>query len=174
MTDWIAYILVSWLVADFLSGVGHWLEDRYFRTEWPLIGKYVAAPNERHHLDPLAFTRPNYWGRNWTTFAVTLIPCLVLAIAGSRWWLALLFVSQSNEIHCWSHQRCTWCVRMLQDMGMLQSPRQHAQHHKAPFDCRYCVMTNFLNPALDACGFWLAIEQGLLWFGIHPKEPVTA
>lgn len=174
MTAWLAYILLSWLFADFLSGIGHWLEDRYFRADWPIIGQYIAEPNERHHIDQRAFLSPSYLGRNWTTFLVTLPFAVVLHLLDSPLWIGVALASQSNEIHAWSHQRCNRLIRVLQETGILQSPRQHAQHHKAPFDCRYCVMTDWLNPILDECRFWFAIEWFLSWLGIYPKGQVAA
>lgn len=173
METTLAYLFCSWLFADFLSGVGHWLEDRYFRVDWPLIGHYIAGPNELHHIDQRAFLQPGYFGRNWTTFLVTLPAAAFLLMFGSPLWLGVALASQSNEVHAWTHQRCNRWIRMLQDVGILQCPRQHSQHHKAPFDCRYCVLTNFLNPVLDGLGFWVALEWCLSLVGIYPKAKVV-
>ncbi len=54
MFETIGYLLICWLAADFMSGFWHWLEDRYFDTEWPIIGKYIAKPNRLHHDQPIA------------------------------------------------------------------------------------------------------------------------
>ena len=56
----VGFIVLSWLIADLLSGLIHWAEDRYFRTDWPWIGNYIAAPNELHHEQPTAFLFHNY------------------------------------------------------------------------------------------------------------------
>jgi hypothetical protein len=31
-------------------------------------------------------------------------------------------------------------------------------HHKRPYGVRYCTTTNYLNPLLDAIGFWRGLE----------------
>ena len=36
------------LVADFLSGLFHWLEDAYGREDWPITGRLVTKPNILH------------------------------------------------------------------------------------------------------------------------------
>lgn len=165
------FILACWLIADFLGGVAHWIEDRYFRLDWPLIGKHITAPNELHHREPRAFLNQGYWSRNWTAMALA-IPLFLLtyAITLSPWCIALLFLSQANEIHAWSHQRCSGFIRVLQEIGLLSSCRQHGQHHKAPFDCRYCVLTDWLNPLLDYSRFWHGMETILGWCGVKVKE----
>lgn len=173
MIDAIAHVLLCWLAADFLSGLFHWLEDRYFTTALPILGKYVAAPNEVHHSQPTEFLRGGYWFRNWTTIVPAGIACLLTL--WSPWCLTFLFLTQANEIHAWAHQRCNRWVRALQETGLIQSAKHHGGHHRAPFDCRYCVMTNWLNPVLDELRFWFVLEWLVSWLGIYPKEQaVTA
>ncbi len=172
--DWIIFIVVSWVAADFVSGVIHWAEDRYAREGWPVIGPLIAIPNIVHHNKPQAFLEGSYWHRNYTTivpaFAAMLL-CLCFA-ATRDWWLTLLFLSQANEIHAWAHQqgKLNPVITILQDMGVLQSPRQHAEHHRSPHMVCYCVMSNWLNPALDAIQFWDGIEYVLRIFGAQPRN----
>ncbi|MFN9421301.1 MAG: fatty acid desaturase CarF family protein [Pirellula sp.] len=45
---------------------------------------------------------------------------------------------------------------------MLQSPKHHAQHHIEPFESKYCVMTDWLNPILDRLDFWRRLEE-IIW-----------
>lgn len=159
MFEFIGTLLVGWLFADFLSGFWHWMEDRYFRTEWPVIGKYIAKPNQLHHADPTAFLNQSYWSRNWTTILPSAVT-FVLLLPFAPWWVlyGIVAVSQANEIHAWSHKRSNRIVRMFQATGLLQSPRTHGQHHKSPFDIRYCVMSEWLNPILDETKFWFSLE----------------
>lgn len=153
-------LIVGWAFADFLSGFWHWLEDRYFRAEWPLIGKHIAIPNQIHHERPAAFLDNTYWGRNWTTIVPAMVVFFVAFSLGAPFWMlfGLLAASQANEIHAWTHQKCSPLIRMVQNTGFLQSCKMHGQHHKAPFDCRYCVITEWLNPPLDYFGFWSGLE----------------
>lgn len=147
-------LLTAWLIADFLSGFWHWLEDRYFDERWPIIGKYIAKPNTLHHAQPSAFLMNDYWTRNWTTIVPAAVACLIYPSG----WLVFLAVSQANEIHAWAHQRCSSFIRALQETGILQSPRHHGEHHRSPFEVKYCVMTNWLNPILDHFQFWRWLE----------------
>lgn len=171
MSSIVLWIFASWLIADLLSGFWHWLEDRYFEEEWPILGKYVAKPNTLHHAQPSAFLHQGYWSRNWTTILPASIAACIVVFFLSPWaLLPLLFVSQANEVHAWAHQRCPRFIRVLQESGVLQSPQHHGQHHRAPFDCKYCVMSNWLNPILDYAGFWFCLEWILaMVFRIRPK-----
>ncbi|XZE36530.1 fatty acid desaturase CarF family protein [Pirellulaceae bacterium SH501] len=160
-------LLVAWLLADFLSGVWHWIEDRYFEESWPIIGKYIAKPNTLHHAQPAAFLQNGYWTRNWTT----ILPAAIAFALYPSW--VFVFVSQANEIHAWAHQKCSPFIRILQEVGVLQSPRHHGEHHRSPFEVRYCVMSDWLNPFLDAIEFWRWCEYLLSPF-IPVKEDRTA
>lgn len=173
MVEVIGTFFTAWLLADFLTGVFHWFEDRYIRTDWPILGKYVAVPNELHHTDPRAFLNQGYFGRNWTTLLPSALAFAGCYALGSPLvvLLALVFVSQGNEVHAWSHSKgiVSPLVRSLQETGMLQSPRQHSEHHRSEFDVRYCVLSDMLNPLLDLFGFWGWIEYGLARLGLKVK-----
>lgn len=173
MFAWIGYLLVCYLAADLLAGFWHWLEDRYFDVRWPLIGEYIAKPNELHHEQPTAFLAQSYWSRNWTA----IVPAAV-AFALTAWHpitrpfsTVFLFASQANEIHAWAHLKGKvhpW-IAIIQDTGFFQSPKHHSEHHRSPFDIRFCVMSDWLNPFLDQLGFWQYLEFLLGLLGIRPK-----
>lgn len=122
-------------------------------------------------MTPAAFTKGNYWQRNWTTIIPTLFLAAVCAGFG-QYFCALGFAisSQSNEIHCWEHMRAPAPVRWLQRWHVLQRPITHAIHHKRPYDQNYCVMTEVLNPVLRTLGFWQMLEWSIGWFGVWPRE----
>jgi ubiquitin-conjugating enzyme E2 variant len=166
----VLYFASAWIAAELLSGAVHWWEDRYGNPDWPVLGKYVVQPNIEHHSNQTAFTKGSYWMRNWTV----LVPSITAAVAAGafgQWWLMIvaMVVSQGNEIHCWSHQRCSRPVRGLQLLGILQSPEQHAKHHAQPFDRHYCVMTDAMNPVLQAIQFWQGLEWCVALFGVLPR-----
>lgn len=158
-------ILLGWLIADLISGFLHWLEDNHGREDWPLIGPLVIAPNRLHHADPGAFARGStFLSRNGTGAAASLIlggtalavfgPSLILAVA-------VLGGCVANEVHLFAHrpaQAPCW-ARQLQRLGLLQSMRHHAAHHRAPNQKAYCVLTNWLNPALDRIAIWHKLDQ---------------
>jgi hypothetical protein len=58
----------------------------------------------------------------------------------------------------------------LQRVGLLQSRRHHAEHHKNPYSVKFCTTTDWLNPILDAVRFWRALEKGLHFCGVPVKR----
>lgn len=173
MLELIGTLVVAWMAADLLAGFWHWLEDRYFDVRWPIVGQYIAKPNELHHEQPTAFIYQSYWSRNWTTIVPAGLALLLALAVGAPpvVLLTLLFVSQANEIHAWAHSKgrvSEWIVR-LQMTGIFQSPAHHAEHHRSPFEIRYCVMSDWLNPWLDHLQVWRRLESLLSRVGIDPK-----
>lgn len=161
------YAVIPLLLADFLSGVFHWLEDRYGNPEWPVIGPLVVRPNLEHHTRPAALCEGGYWNRNNTTIIASLIGVALF------WWcipvaIAFVILSQANEVHSWAHQKSNRLIRGLQWIGLLQSCQHHRIHHQRPFDRYYCVMTNYLNGFLSVVKFWQAIEW-VVWIIIGKK-----
>lgn len=96
--------------------------------------------------------------------------------------LLAFWVSLTNQIHKWSHTyHCPKFVTLLQDLGLILSKRDHAVHHKTPFDryvklsfCEicihylirlffryYCITNGWLNPWLAAIGFWRRLEEAI-------------
>lgn len=171
----VGYVLICYLLADLLAGFWHWIEDRYFEEHWPLIGEYVAKPNNLHHKKPTAFLVHSYWQRNWTT----LLPAAIgfLLTFPNPLCLVFLFVSQANEIHAWAHSKgkvSSW-IAALQRTGLIQSPKHHADHHRNPFDVKYCVMSDWLNPILDHVQFWHRLERVIhAVTGLRPKKTAAA
>ncbi len=68
----------------------------------------------------------------------------------------------SQELHKWSHMTKSevpdW-VNTLQDMGIAIGRVPHAQHHIAPFDGNYCIVSGLCNEALDKSGFFRWMEH---------------
>lgn len=162
--DLLGQIVFGWLLADFISGLGHWFEDEIARPEWPIIGAAVVAPNLLHHEQPLAFKDSGVVGRNAITWALTaVIGALLLLTFGAQPWVftAMAGGIVVNEAHLWAHcpAETNRFIRALQETGLLQSPRIHAAHHRHEMNSAYCILTSWLNPPLDAIGFWRAIER---------------
>jgi hypothetical protein len=173
LSDVLLQIVLCILLADFITGVAHWFEQCYGLPSWPIIGRAIIGPNIRHHITPAAICDGTLLSRNWQmwTFAASVVG--VVWLCGWFTWqfsVVALVASFGNETHSWAHGRAPKFARVLQDMGVLLSPRQHAQHHKPPFAETYCTVTCWVNPILDACYFWTFIEM-LLWFaGYKPKR----
>lgn len=168
---WFGYLILSWLCADLIAGTFHWWEDRYDITKVPFVGKLLDGVNAGHHESPTMFLAGNYWQRNWSN----ILPVAFVAMAVTYFapWYALpfWFATQANEVHGWSHQKCNRLIRMLQETELFVSVKHHAQHHVDPFSRRYCVMTGWLNPCLDAFGYWRTLELiGYVVFRVKPKH----
>lgn len=152
------------LLADFLAGVIHWLEDAYGTEDTPVLGPLVIRPNIVHHHYPRFFTKLTWWQSSWDLLLIGL-----LMIGGAAWagvltwhvWLFVLLSINANQVHKWSHQTRAEngpVVSFFQDWRILLTPRQHALHHTDPKNTYYCPITNLLNPALEAVRFWDCLE----------------
>lgn len=167
----VAQLLTGWLIADLAGGFVHWIEDRILTEATPWLGQHVVAPNRRHHAEPLAFAAGGVLDRNATTWACALGASLIwLLLAGPSviWAAASLGGAVSSSVHLFAHlpKRGPRWVRVLQEVGLLQSPVHHAGHHRPPSDRRYCVLTDWSNPVLDALGLWALLEGALRAAGV--------
>lgn len=168
-------LISSFLLADFISGIGHWIEDAYGSPDVPFLGKYVFGPNIIHHKDPRAMLAGNFFYRNWTTWlAVILLMGPGLFIFPPLFWgLTMFFVSMANEVHSWAHQSSSerhFLAQLLQDMAIVQTPKTHNSHHIAPYASHFCVISNILNPILEVFKFWVILECALSKIGIKTQR----
>ncbi|MEO6244803.1 MAG: fatty acid desaturase CarF family protein [Opitutaceae bacterium] len=148
------------MLADFVSGVVHWLEDAYGSPDTPVVGPILIRPNIVHHHFPRFFTKLSWWQSSWD---IVLIAAPLLALASwagfLTWhlWLFAVVSINANQVHKWSHQTRKEngpVVSFFQDIGIFLSPRQHAIHHSDPKNTFYCPITNLLNPVLEKIRFW--------------------
>ncbi len=166
--DIILKILLIILIADFISGFVHWLEDAYAKPEMRLVGA-IARENLLHHDKPRDFLKKNWWQSSYDLIAIGLV---ILAVAWfafgvmSGWLILLVFLSvNANQIHKWAHQNRQekpWLVTKLQDWNIIQGARQHGRHHRGEKNTYYCVITNVLNPVLEEMRFWVGLERLIL------------
>ena len=162
--------LAGWLLADLITGAFHWWEDRIGREDMPIIGAWLVTPNRLHHTEPLAFTRGSLMDRSLAIFVTAAIVGLAwLMVFGPSVLLVALCLggALSNEVHRLAHlPKPRPCVAILQEIGLFQSSRQHAAHHRPPSESHYCVLTSWLNPPLDALRFWSRLEAVLMRLGL--------
>lgn len=156
-------VVASFLLADFLSGFAHWLEDSYFTPSTPLLGPTIKK-NSLHHDRPEVFTH-NPWHvtiRSSVICSIVLGASLMSAGLLTRTWLsALCLAAFANQAHKWSHLRSSAVprvVRWLQSARVLQTSSHHGHHHAEDKNTRYCVITNAVNPVLDGVRFWRVLE----------------
>jgi hypothetical protein len=151
------------LLADFLSGLVHWAEDSYFSPTTPLLGRAIQL-NMRHEADPGALAANPWYISIRSSLACAAVLLAIIWISGASrpvWFLAAVAGVFANQIHKWAHTRPDAVpapVRALQRVHILQSARHHAVHHRSRSRCRYCVMTEVLNPLLDRVAFWRGLE----------------
>jgi ubiquitin-conjugating enzyme E2 variant len=157
-------ILAVVLVADFISGVVHWWEDRYARLSGGPL-QQVAIDNLRHHARPREFLAKGYWASSWDLWLLGAAAVGACALAGAVSWHVVLFailVANANQVHKWAHrtrEENGAVVGTLQRLHILQTTRHHSRHHQGSRDSHYCVLTNFLNPLLEEVQFWRRIER---------------
>jgi ubiquitin-conjugating enzyme E2 variant len=157
-------ILAVVLVADFISGVVHWWEDRYARLSGGPL-QQVAIDNLRHHARPREFLAKGYWASSWDLWLLGAAAVGACALAGAFSWHVVLFailVANANQVHKWAHrtrEENGAVVGTLQRLHILQTTRHHSRHHQGSRDSHYCVLTNFLNPLLEEVQFWRRIER---------------
>ena len=178
---WLA-VLGGWITADFVSGLVHWLGDTWGREDWPLVGTSLIRGFREHHSNPVAITRHDFVETSGS-ISLALIPVLLVALLEPReamrggsvvifltiFSLAMLL---TNEIHKSAHRdKVCRPVAWLQRTGLILSPAHHAVHHAAPFDRRYCISAGWLNPLIDAIGFFRALERSITFVsGSEPRS----
>lgn len=157
-------VLGTFLAADFVTGIVHWLEDVFAHESMPFIGRHVARTNIVHHHYPRHFTNLTWWQSSWVLCGLSVLFLFAARAGGFLTWHAWLFAALSanaNQIHKWAHQTRAEngsVITFLQHIRLLQTPRHHARHHTDPKDCHYCTMSNLLNPLLDRVNFWGGLE----------------
>ncbi|HTP96588.1 MAG TPA: fatty acid desaturase CarF family protein [Burkholderiales bacterium] len=179
-----ACAVAGWLVTDFLSGLAHWAGDTWGSVRTPVVGRWFIRPFREHHVDPQAMTRHDFIETNGAS-CLTALPLLAAAAAlprdaaaGATVHALLVFTALgvliSNQCHKWAHADTASlgaAVRAAQRLGLVLSPERHRVHHAHPFTRHYCTASGWLNRALDACGFFRALERaigGML--GVAPRR----
>jgi len=176
--------VLSMCVADFFSGIAHWGADTWGSLDTPLIGNSMIRSFREHHLAPTAMCHHDLIETNGDNCMMTL-PLLLLASTSGfgqqtvyslfvHNFLVLLsvWVALTNQIHQWSHMyKPPQYAVFLQNYGIILSKREHAVHHRNPFDKYYCITNGWLNPLLASIDFWKRLEGVItLLTGVEPRE----
>ena len=173
--------LLGLVLADFVSGIVHWMADTWGSESTPWVGPRFVRPFRIHHTDPLAMLRGDFFETNGNT-ALLALPLLLAARAlppgnaACRFTAVFLvalciFGFATNQIHKWAHMgEPPRVVRWLQRRGLILAPHHHDLHHAAPFATNYCITTGWCNGLLGSIGFFPALER---WFssltGMTPR-----
>lgn len=152
------------MLADFIAGLVHWLEDAYGSPDTPVVGALLVRPNIVHHHYPRYFTRLTWWQSSWDILlicAALLASAYALDLLTWHLWLFALVSVNANQVHKWSHRTRAEngrVISFLQDIRVLLTPSQHALHHTDPKNTYYCPITNLVNPLLEVLCFWPSAE----------------
>lgn len=159
-------LIWGWLLADLLSGCFHWWQDRMLDEDTRLgrLGRWLVAISRLHHIKPLAFLVGSFWYRNAPTYVLAaVIGFLLWLLTGPSAWLLSLTIGIgiSTQVHFWAHQpsKAPTIVHKLWEARVLQSPKDHAYHHRPPHQDHYCVLTDWVNPVLDKLQVWARLER---------------
>lgn len=177
-------IFIAWLLADFITGLVHWFEDKYLDHNKTLnFLTSIAEDNDLHHKKPTAMTQSSGWTNMKSGFVVGTPVAFVLWLLGAPlWlWLACFFAGFGNLIHRWSHipnRKLHWSIRLMQWTGLFISHEHHDSHHRSMNKLipkhlsgyRFCPMTDLVNPVLDKIKFWYILEWVLSRFGFDTIE----
>lgn len=171
-------------MADFVSGIFHWLEDTYLteETDNKFIA-HIAKHNKIHHTDPTAFTKDSWFVNIQTTIPV-VVSGLVLGYMYvlvqdyipfipelNFFWYTMMGIMLifTNLIHRWAHvPNPPDFAHNMHSIGVFQTMKHHRKHHilAAKFDedgdpvpgSHYCIIGNILNPVLESVNFWRYLE----------------
>jgi hypothetical protein len=165
-------IFMAWLIADFMSGVVHWAQDRLLDVETAFnFTNSIKRDNDLHHEKPAAMLQISFWENIQISayFAWPISAILFVMDAPPIITLAVFFSALGNGVHRWAHMppgKVNIFIKSLQRVGLLCSFNQHSGHHfvngelvmKENATRAYCVMSNYLNPVLDRIKFWNLLE----------------
>lgn len=166
--------LFGYILADFVSGLVHFLGDTIGNEHTPFFGKRFIFPFREHHTDQTAITQHSFWYTNGLNCLVSL-PIMIAMYHGwkitgtSSLWSQCIFLTLyflvigvffTNQIHKWAHQNNPNAViRTLQNSGLILTPSRHKLHHTAPFDSHFCITTGWLNPVLEYIGIFRLLRK---------------
>jgi len=166
----LATISSSWILADFGSGVLHWSVDNYGNGRTPVMGNIIAA-FQGHHSAPWTITYRGFCNNVWKLcipFGVPTVAAISHVAGPENPIVSLFFVVfcfaeiMSQELHKWSHmtrKEVPEFVNTLQNLGISIDRISHAQHHMAPYDGNYCIVSGLCNEQLDKSGFFRWMEH---------------
>jgi ubiquitin-conjugating enzyme E2 variant len=134
-----------------------------------VIGQRILVPFRVHHLNPDDFLRRGFLDTNGDVAAISvpLLLGLLLMPLESNFQHAAAFSGfafcavggSTNQIHQWAHMPSPpGGVKLLQRLGLVLGPREHAVHHQRPYHGHYCITTGWCNGPLEALGFFRRLE----------------
>jgi sterol desaturase/sphingolipid hydroxylase (fatty acid hydroxylase superfamily) len=164
--------VLSYLLADLLSGFVHFLADNFGSADTPLVGRNFIDAFREHHVDPKGITTHDFIDTNGNNSLVSLPFMLVLWLIvpvsttlfgylfGAFSILLCLAIFLTNQFHKWAHMESPPAIAAwLQRRGVILAPEHHDVHHEIPYDTYYCITAGFWNPLLDRTRFFERTER---------------
>ena len=178
----ILQIILAFLLADFITGIFHWIEDTYldYCIDIPFISD-IAKDNDMHHYFPRSIVAYSYWENTRVNLILGVIMLVVIYAVNKNFFvnnicfvlIFTFFAVISNVCHRFSHMRdCenSQTVIFLQKIGILSSHTYHSVHHETSLT-RYCPISVYNNYILDSIYFWRILECIVfLLTGITPSR----
>jgi ubiquitin-conjugating enzyme E2 variant len=172
----------GFVLADFVSGLVHWLADTWGSPDLPIIGQALIRPFREHHVDQKEITRHGFIETNGNNCFISIGPAVGGALlplddalnvfAATAIFSVTLWVLFTNQFHKWSHldDPPRWVV-LLQRMNLVLPRDHHAVHHSAPYAKYYCITVGWLNEPLHRLRFFQALERIVTaTTGLVPRE----
>jgi ubiquitin-conjugating enzyme E2 variant len=165
--------ILGLVIADVISGIVHWLADRYGHVDTPFFGEQFILPFRAHHLYPEDMTKLGFVVNNgnscllagiFLAFVVFVLPPIEssfsLFLIGATGLFFSLFAGITNLFHMWAHSKTVpaW-VRWLQVRRLILSPKHHEVHHTSPYAQHYCITCGWINGWLDRIRFFERLEK---------------
>lgn len=179
--------VLGYLLADFMSGLVHFLGDSFGTVRTPIFGPTFIFPFREHHVDPEDITRHGFIETNGHNCLVSLPVMIVMhyflfsaaiasvaaSIAFGTGFFLILGIFATNQFHKWAHTKHpSTFITFLQKYRLILSPKHHKVHHTAPFERYYCITTGWLNMLLEKARFFPTAKWffSRIPFFIKPKE----
>lgn len=171
-------IILGYLLADFIIGIIHWFKDTYFSPFTPLIGKTLIWGSRLHHIRPKHILEYSNITLIWDSakwFLLWYLP-LIWFLGINVFNVSLFIIMSLNDvIHKYAHMRNNKpiIIDFLQKNYIIQSSREHHQHHISPHEMNYCPITPYMNTILESINFWRFIENIVEHItGVSPRSKV--
>ena len=177
----IPMIPIGFLIADLVTGFGHFFADNFCSADTPIIGHALVFRFRQHHEDQLFICTLGFRELNGG-LAGLAVPWLGLGlglalyggaaatITATLCLSSAFFMASTNQIHRWAHEKAPAGIRWLQKRELILSPRRHAKHHKAPHDIHFCISCGWCNTLLDRIRFWHHLTDFLVFLGFPQAE----
>jgi ubiquitin-conjugating enzyme E2 variant len=172
----------GFVLADFVSGVIHWLADTWGSPDMPLIGQALIRPFREHHVDQKEITRHDFIETNGNNCFISIVPAVcgaLVPLTGPRnvfiataIFSVTLWVLFTNQFHKWAHldDPPRW-IAFLQKLNLVLPRDHHAVHHSAPYAKYYCITVGWLNEPLHRVRFFQILEWIISALtGLVPRE----